>query len=81
MFNVFNVFRKKRYLVTVEFTKHKQPVIRSKKHKGNKINNQYSQIILEMNNPDTLLDDVEKLVKETYKDASNFLITDIIKLD
>lgn len=71
-----------KYLVTVEFNKYgwnKKPIIRSQAHKGNKVNNNFIQFIMEINNPDTFLDDVEKIIIEEYPKATNIKVVGLKK--
>lgn len=72
------------YLVKVEYNKHggkSYPNLsKSKKHLGNKINNQYMDLLFEDTKPLSLALIIQQ-VKETHKNASNIEIISINKID
>lgn len=73
-----------KYLVTVSHSKHGgnyYPLApKSKQHSGPKVSNQWSQMVLSLNNPDALIEDVEKIMKKKHPKTSNIKIESIVKL-
>lgn len=70
------------YLITISYTKHKIPC-RSKysRHAGNSINNRFTQIVVKVSDPMTLIDDLGAQFLKDVPNAQNIKITTVQRID
>jgi len=71
------------YLVDIEYAKFKRcKSIRERynTHRGDKISNSYTQMMVQVNTPELLITDVVEQVKTKYPEATNFRIIKVIKV-
>jgi len=81
---IWSKFFPSEYIVDVEFTKYpKNDKIRSRQHKGPKVNNQFAQVYMKIYNKESLLDELSGHIRETYpgcQNARNFRIIKLMKI-
>ena len=73
--------KKNIYLITVSYTKFTPNTkIKSQRNKGIKINNQFVQFVLEINNHDSLIGDIGTYLKSEFPVCNNWKIEKIDKI-